>query len=221
MHYSPKLRAWYIDAIKECDGKTYVDWLLSGESINYDYAIFPRSFWQNTALNRPKDIDYCFVGALMTDEKTRIARQWLLPFIEREFDSTCYLQFTDRTVKAGYTSKGDFDHTLIREGFVPKEVPIEHRNWFDESYFSIMARSKFALCPAGDAPWSMRFLEAIMCRALPIVETAEHTYRSDLEAQLGYKFYLAHEVHVYRQDWVEHNYEIFLKFHTFDTRGPI
>jgi len=219
-YFSPKLNAWYIDAIQECGEEIYRKWVDSGQKIDYGYAIMPRSFWQNSALLATKDIDYCFIGAFSTDEKTHIARQWLLRFIEEKFDSKCYLQFTDRTTRAGYIEKGEYDHTLRRKGFVPKELPIEQRNWFDENYFTTMARSKFVLCPAGDAPWSMRFLEAIMCRALPVVESPEHTYRSEQEALLGYKFYLSNEQHEYRQDWVEHNYAIFLKHHTFSTKLP-
>ena len=32
-------------------------------------------------------------------------------------------------------------------------------------YFETMTQSKFVLCPAGDAPWSFRFYETIMCHS--------------------------------------------------------
>ena len=42
---------------------------------------------------------------------------------------------------------GDYDHTLKEKGFVPKEHPIEERNYFDKNYFDKLSQSKFGLCP--------------------------------------------------------------------------
>ena len=37
------------------------------------------------------------------------------------------------------------------------------------------------------------------------------------ESKLGYKFYLASDKEfVYRSDWAEHNYNLFMKYHTLD-----
>ena len=90
------------------------------------------------------------------------------------------------------------------------------RNRFDENYFSVLSQSKFCLCPAGDAPFSMRFYEALMCRAIPIVDRTEVTYRSESESNINYKYYLSGEdSYQYRADWAQQNYDIFMQYHTF------
>ena len=87
----------------------------------------------------------------------------------------------------------------------------------DKNYFDVMCKSKFCLCPAGDDLWSMRFYEALMCKCIPIVNNEKETYRSDPESKLGYKFYLTSDKEfIYREDWVEHNYNLFLKYHTLE-----
>ena len=80
-----------------------------------------------------------------------------------------------------------------------------------------MCQSKFCLCPAGDEPYSMRFYEALMCKSIPIVNNAKESYRTIMESRLGYKYYLSTDIFEYRLDWVEHNYELFLKYHTLDS----
>ena len=63
----------------------------------------------------------------------------------------------------------------------------------------------------------MRFYESLMCQCIPIVDTIEETYRSEEESQLDYKYYLSSDKEfVYRNDWVEHNYELFLRYHTLE-----
>ena len=62
----------------------------------------------------------------------------------------------------------------------------------------------------------MRFYEALMCKSIPIVNNKNETFRSKAESELNYKYYLTTEQHVYREDWVEHNHGVFLKYHTLD-----
>ena len=63
----------------------------------------------------------------------------------------------------------------------------------------------------------MRFYECLMCKCIPIVNSVEETYRSEVESKLDYKYYLSSDTDfVYREDWVEHNYNIFLKYHTLE-----
>ena len=49
-------------------------------------------------------------------------------------------------------------------------------------YFETMCKSKYCLCPAGDAPWSFRFYEVLMCKSIPIVASWHHTYRTKEES---------------------------------------
>ena len=81
-----------------------------------------------------------------------------------------------------------------------------------------MTKSKFTLCPAGDVTWSMHFYEALMCRSIPIVNSANETFRSKEESKLNYKYYLTIDHIVCRDDWVKHNYKIFLRYHTLRLR---
>jgi hypothetical protein len=203
--YSHKLELWYREAYEE-NG-------IYPTEINRAYAIFPKRMY--SLMTQPKMFDFAFIGGLHTDPETFDNRRWILSFIQSYFGKESYLQFTDSITKNNYIAMGEFDHTLFKKGFVPKEVPISDRNYFDENYYSVLQKSRFCLCPAGDALWSMRFYEAIICRCIPIVNSIEETYRTEEESKLDYKFYLTSSgSFIYREDWVEHNYQLFLTYHT-------
>jgi hypothetical protein len=206
--WSAKIEMWYYEShqeknmeIKKCDKS---------------YAIYPKRFYKNINPDS-KVYDFCFIGGLNTDKETLFNRKWIIPFLQSNFTNDSYLQLTDKITKTNHISYGNFDYTLSKNGFVPKEHPYKDRNFFDENYFNVMGKSKFCLCPAGDDMWSMRFYEALMCKCIPIVNTVEETYRSEAEAKLDYKYYLSSDNDfIYREDWVEHNYNIFLKYHTLE-----
>lgn len=44
-----------------------------------------------------------------------------------------------------------------------------NKSW-DSDYYSLLADSKFALCPDGDFVWTYRFFEATLCGAIPVIE---------------------------------------------------
>jgi len=210
MLYSPKLAMWYLEAFSEL-GITR-----SPDDIDKRFAIYPRRFYRAVEqIGWRKSRDFCFIGAFKIDPRTAQRRAWILPFIQTHFGSRSYLQFTDRATKRDYQALGAFDHTLLAEGFVPKEVPVSRRNMFDEHYFRVMCSSEFVLCPGGDENWSMRFYEALMCKAIPILPDRT-TFRNEHEAGLPYKYFLADEEISYREDWVEHNYTLFMRHHTLD-----
>ena len=129
-----------------------------------------------------------------------------MEFIKNNFTKNSYLEFIDIYTKINYTTDCD--------GFIPKEHPIKNRNYFDSNYFEKMCNSMFCLCPGGDMMYSMKFYEAIMCRTIPIVNHIESTYRSPMEAMIDYKYYIIGDIIEYREDWVEHNYKLFIKYHT-------
>jgi hypothetical protein len=202
----PKMRFWQAEAYRELG--------IEIETFDHQKAIFPQRFYiAIQALDHTKIFDYCFIGACRPDALTAARRAWLIEFVKARFSPKSYLQFTDKETKTGYTPLGEFDFTLRRSGFVPKEVPLEQRNFFDEHYYRVMCQSQFTLCPAGDRRWSMRFYEAIMCKSIPILRSRIH-HRSIREALRGYKVYTPAEKLLYRSDWVEHNYNIFLQHHT-------
>lgn len=206
--YSHKLELWYREAYQEHG--------MNPAEIDRAYAIFPKRMY--SFMTEPKSIDFTFIGGLHTDPATFHNRQWILPFIQSHFGEPSYLQFTDAVTKMDYIPMGHFDKTLQKKGFVPKEVPISDRNFFDEHYYSILRKSRFCLCPAGDQLWSMRFYEAIMSRCIPIVDSVEETYRTQEESELDYKFYLTSSNFIYREDWAEHNYQLFMTYHTLDRK---
>lgn len=210
--FSPKLNMWYKEAFEECG--------LWKDDTKFDtsYIIFPKRYYEAVAkLSQKKLYDFCFIGAFKVDEETEKNRDWIIEFIKDNFSEDSYLQFTDKETKKNYTAMGDFDLTLNKQGMVPKETKLIDRNRFDKNYFSTMCHSKFILCPAGDVFWSMRFFEALMCRCIPVVKSVDETFRSFNESKLGYKYYLTTDDIVYRDDWVEHNYNIFLKRHTLSS----
>jgi hypothetical protein len=207
-NFSYKLDMWYLESYKELS-------ISKKKADDYSYAIFPKRFYKNINLNIDKKYDFVFIGGLLTDNSTFINRKWIIPFIEKKFNNNSYLQFTDMKTKKNYKKMGDYDYTLTKIGFVPKEVEINKRNFFDKKYFDQLSQSKFGLCPAGDSMWSMRFYECLMCKCIPIVDKVEETFRSVEESKLDYKYYLTSSPEfVYREDWVEHNYNIFIQYHT-------
>lgn len=209
--FCPKLYMWYFESYLELSISK------SKKNVDYSYAIYPKRFYKNINLDVDKKYDFIFIGGLLSDTKTSNNRKWIIPFIKKNFNSNSYLQFTDKKTKKNYKIMGNYDYTLSEKGFVPKEVSRKKRNFFDKKYFSNLSQSKFGLCPAGDSIYSMRFYECLMCKCIPIVNTIKETYRSKEEAKLNYKYYLSSDNEfIYREDWVEHNYNIFLQYHTLE-----
>lgn len=80
---------------------------------------------------------------------------------------------------------------------------------FDNEYYQLLCNSKFTLCPAGDFLWSYRFFEAALCKSIPVIHSEDQV---DITME-GFRFYYKNDKHVYRDDWVEHNYNLFIKMH--------
>jgi len=90
-------------------------------------------------------------------------------------------------------------------------------------YYSILARSKFTLAPAGDQPWSQRFFEAILAGSIPILKSTKHSGHNVEEQRIGYWYLLEEEYEArlakdgqvpHCPAWAEHNLELFLKRQT-------
>jgi hypothetical protein len=47
--------------------------------------------------------------------------------------------------------------------------------YVDSTYHSIMSRSTFTLCPAGYGRWSFRWIEALLCKSIPIIMSDGYT----------------------------------------------
>lgn len=210
--FCPKLSMWYLESYDEKKIKK------KDSDINEAYAIYPMRFYKTVnEFSQEKIYDFIFIGAFLINDRTYKSRKWIIHFINKKFNQKSYLQFTDNITKTNYIPKGSFDYTLKEIGFVPRENELIDRNQFDKNYFEKMCKSKFCLCPGGDEKWSMRFYEALLCKTIPIVSEVKESYRSKEEALLGYKFYLTTDKNfIYRKDWVEHNYNLFIKYHTLE-----
>ena len=165
-----------------------------------EFAIFPISYYNDiTNITVPfskKTHDFCFIGSLDSYLPRRL---WVIEFAKKYFTSNSIFVNTDHV--PDWVELGDFDLTNRKLGFVPKnhkdnqsreaQMRIVSENEF---YFKTMCNSKFILCPAGDAPWSFRFYETLMCRSLPIVETKHHTFRTTVESGIGYRYLLYNNI---------------------------
>lgn len=77
------------------------------------------------------------------------------------------------------------------------------KSW-DPYYYHFLLKAKFILCPSGVHVWTYRFFEAILCGAIPIVETKSSIYQ-------GFKYYTMDE-NLDNIEWskqiAEYNYKL-------------
>jgi hypothetical protein len=175
--------------------------------------LYPRSWIDAVnAMPSEKTYDYSFIGTLYRPE-TWPHRAWILDFVEQRFTDKSYFLLSEDSPE--HIRLGSFDRTGIdTDVFVPKNVPWLDRAYFNAAFYRILRASQFALCPMGDAPWSMRFFEAILCRSIPIVSDLRHTGRNRYEREIGYRVYFPDDDHVWDEDIVEENYRLFIEHQT-------
>jgi hypothetical protein len=174
-------------------------------------AIFSKKYYNDiNELNHQKKYDYCFIGSINSSYERRI---WVINFVKKNFTNNSIFINTDDNPKG----------ELL--GFCPRLQPdnqskkVQYRIVKDNvEYFEKMCQSKFVLCPAGDAPWSFRFYEVLMCKSIPIVESWHHTYRTKEEAKLNYKYILYKDIEnvkndINYDDYVIENTKIFENYH--------
>ena len=182
--------------------------------------LYPRSYLnQVNELPTDKIHDYNFVGCLYK-QHTFESRKWIIDFAKVNFTDHSYYCITDPI--NDYQPIGNFDFSLEQAGkrFVPKQNNRDHNQvFFDVDFFRTMKQSKFTLCPSGDAPWSLRFFEAIMCKSIPVLEKTLHSGRNNKERKIGYRYYLTDEEHLFREEWAEENYQRFLVAQTLTNRA--
>ncbi len=218
---SPRLRHLYHEAYVE-EGFAEAD--IPAHDAAPCIALFPRSFVDRIArLPGDKRFDFGFRGALSIDRRTARNRAWVRAFARERFTERSYLNATDRRATGlpfidGRRALGVYDRTFDRSpaerGFVPKRHRRSERAYFDEAYFAVLCASELTLCPAGDAPWSIRFYEAVACGSIPVVASHAHTGRNALEYAIGYRYHLNTDELVYREDWARENQRLFLEHQT-------
>lgn len=157
----------------------------------------------------------------MGDPRTQYAaRNWIMDFVKANFTDIDMLKISDIT--EDYTPIGPYDHSQLGgyNAHHPNGTDDSYFKQFDAGYFEEMAASNFTLAPGGDRPWSMRFYEAILAGSIPVVSSKEYDVGAmDMWAlwSIPYKYYFlgSGEELVYRQDWVDQNLELFIKYQTF------
>jgi len=203
------------------------------EALNVNNAelkvVYPQSFVEKIKkISHKKIYDFSFVGSLAffdgkshQEHRPKIHRKgfnnrkWIIPFAKKHFGGNSIFINTSKDLnqEKKWSTLGVFDKTLSQGGIMPHDM--EDRAMFDEDYYTIMCQSKFTLCPAGDAMWSMRFFEAMMCKSIPIIKRPAEAWRLEEEKRAGYIYYLADELKSYSREVVNHNYNLFIKHHTF------
>jgi len=200
------------DALKE-SGKP-----ISTAVNNPDIALFSRGYYEQIQkLKHDKIYDYVFIGSFTEFNKSN--RDWVLDFVKTNFTSNSV--FINTTGGKLWNKLGLYDLTGTVKSVCPdldfkdsQSKEAQYRK-VDENryYFETMCQAKFCLCPAGDAPWSFRFYEVLMCKSIPIVQSWIHTFRTEAESQNGYKYFLNTESHQFDENIVNHNTQIFERKH--------
>ena len=197
-----------------------------GNIIDHKYALYPKEYYKKVEnFSKKKIYDFIFIGAFSFSIKELQKygfqnRSWTIEFAKKFFTKNSIFVNTtkNKSLDTNWKVLGVYDYTFKDNNFItPKYLQDKDKALFDENYYKKMCNSKFCLCPAGDCMYSMRFYEALMCKCIPIVDKVEETYRTFEESKIGYKYYLSSNTSfIYRKDWAEHNYKLFLKYHTLD-----
>lgn len=164
-----------------------------GKQYNF---VFPKSFLTDIeTLDYQKSLDYIFLGTI-SGEHRQFIHKWDKP---------------NSLIKT--TAQNKFVHpSNDPNGYYPD-------NYFNRDYFQDLAKSKFTISPAGCSAmipkyksknvflWTYRFWEACLTRSIPITNEPDERWHKD------YKFYTLEDEHVYREDWVEHNFNLVKERH--------
>lgn len=156
-----------------------------------EIALFSKSYYSSIcSLDHFKKYDFCFIGSINSCYKER---KWVIDFAKKYFTSNSIFINTD--TNPDWELLGDFDLSNTNNGFCPKECnnyqskQVQYRKIEDNMYyFETMCQSKYVLCPAGDAAWSFRFYETLLCHSLPILINHHHCYRTKEESRLKYSY---------------------------------
>ncbi|CAK0838518.1 unnamed protein product [Prorocentrum cordatum] len=194
---------------------------------------YPRSWVQ-----KAKDLaaaghtrKFNFIGALrdLSAESSYPmgVRDWIAPFVSKHLAADYY---KDTNPAPETKLLGPYDHSQEKRNFTKQQKSYENDEVpFDETYFRTLCESEFTLAPAGDLPYSNRFMEAILCGSIPIVDKEEyancehHQYyaKVKLSKQIGWHFYIAKEdpafEYVYNRTWAEENLQKAIRYHTLMT----
>lgn len=210
--------------------------------------MWPRSYvkkFDEILSSVPKKIHkYNFVGSSWEGGRVRgPARAWIMPFVKEHFSEKDY--FVDVMGKAKFNSSFDSSASWIhRQKSLAKGIKLDsvHVKDFDDNYFKSMAESEFTLCPAGDSPWSYRFVEAMFMKSIPIVKDSGEANTEEVNCgwprsscfdrtnkvfknkelkftpNIGFHYYVYNPdpnfQYVYNETWAEENLKLVRQHHT-------
>jgi len=178
-------------------------------------------------MSKAKTFRYNFQGSIFSKDVKKW-RGWVRNFTRDQFGPADYLRYTDAPDE--YEALGSFDRTRTGGGFRPKSH-LKNSTLFksmSDEYYELMAASNFTLCPRGDRAFSYRFYEAALTRSIPIVSSFDFDLAPRVLCGIkrfvpqglrciGYHYYSLNESEplVYREDWAEENYRLFIRYQTF------
>jgi len=157
-----------------------------------------RTLWKDR-----RNYRYSFQG-LITEKREKLLEDWIADKLKKRFRlNTTFFKLKKKAfaqIGLDTAHKRRVGELLLWESDRGRKFPI--KAW-DDSYFRVLANSKFVLCPSGDCIWSYRFFESALCGAIPIVEKDCSTY-------CGFRF-LSMQDDVSAAEWsreaAEHNYK--------------
>ena len=183
------------------------------------FALFSRKYYNEICeLNHNKIYDFCFIGSINSNYEERI---WVINFAKKYFTDNSVFINTDND--PNWVLLGSYDYSKKILGYCPKNDPIDNQTRQVQyrivkdniEYFEKMCQSKYCLCPGGDAPWSFRFYEVLMCKSIPIVKSWHDTYRTEKEATVNYKYILFQDIKndINYDDYINENTAKFENYH--------
>jgi len=150
--------------------------------------LFPKQMINRCKEPKEKKTGFSFTGK-KTRQRVEFLQKWLKDNTGKDIDFTNSDEYYRDNSKIVFSDKGRI---------FPDKV-------WDEQYFNDLQETSFVICPNGDFIWTYRFFEAVMCRAIPVVEdTCEHYD--------GFMFYNKEDRDMtYKPEWVEHNIELLIE----------
>lgn len=145
--------------------------------------IFPHGIvkYCKTIWNDKREVRCSFTGLITTKRKSILDSYIKKNYPNLEFNLAITNSFYAklrmrlmRLLKIKEKSKQTrFNDILIWSSNRGRKFPI--KAW-DEEYYKVLSNSEFVLCPNGDFIWTYRFYEAILCGAIPIIESKCSNY---------------------------------------------
>jgi hypothetical protein len=163
----------------------------------------------------------CVIELIMPDPMPRIQKVYPIFFPLKRVNSIKELWVPSNARTYKYYFRGVLSSVERRKQWVRQYMKpgnyVEHNTRgrgkykyvFDTQYYKLMCQSQFVLAPIDVYPWSYRFLEAILCRCIPVINVGDQDLNSN-----GFQFYRVNQEHVWREDWVESNLKRLMEIFT-------